>query len=274
MSSRSQQRLVGATAILLGAAVLATPCPAEQDPASTHASLERIVAGQLDEVRANVDGLCEPHCGEVLLEPSEETPAAESERIAPGASRISYSERFIADMLGTYGTSVVYTIVAHEYGHHLDEIPYGSSWTRELRADKLAGCALARRADPLGPTLRWMRHEHFEDTLHTVFDDPTEPEEVVREYTRTHPPWLDRITALMRGVALCGAGKGPVAVAEVLGGVGVDDYSPTPGEFLVLDEHRWTPMTRASLLPPPRPLWDGERVREAVYPSLAPPSSF
>lgn len=214
-----------------------------------------VVDNQLDDVRANVAELCEPRCGDVVLEASEETAAAEVQRIGNGVSRISYNDRFIAKMLFDYGSSVVYAIVAHEYGHHLDEIPYGSEWTREVRADSFMGCALARRGDALGPTLRWMRHEHFEDTVHDAFDDAKAPSEVVRAYTNTHPPWLQRINALLRGVKLCRNGEHPSAVAEILGGADVTERGSRPGDALVFGERRSTP-TRAALLswPPPEGL--------------------
>lgn len=269
MSPKRAQRRSICLGAILSAALLVTLCPAEQHPASSQTSVSSIVRSELDDVRANVAELCEPHCGEVLLESSEETKTAESQRIANGISRISYNDRFITNVLSAYGGSVVFAIVAHEYGHHLDYISYGSDWTREVRADGLAGCALARRRDPLGPTLRWMRHEHFKETAHDVFDDPKDPWEVVREYTNTHPPWLERIRALMRGVELCGNGKRPSAVAEILGGAKIDEYGLGHGATLAFGEHRSTHVTRASLVRLERPLWDAESMR-ALYSSFTP----
>jgi len=269
MSPKHAQRRPLCAGAILSAALLATPCSAEQHQQSSQTSVSGIVHGQLDDVRASIAELCEPHCGEVMLESSEETKTAEAQRIAIGISRISYNDRFITNVLSVYGASVVFAIVAHEYGHHLDDISYGSDWTREVRADSLAGCALARRRDPLGPTLRWMRHEHFRETAHYVFDDPKSCWEVVRVYTSTHPPWLELIGALMRGVKLCGSGERRSALAEVLGGATIDEHGLDRGETLVFGKLRSTHTTRASLLELERPLWDGESARE-LYSSPTP----
>lgn len=247
MLPNSGRRLAPVSAIFVSASLLAAPCLAEEPPASPEQLVARTVSIELADVRANVAELCESRCGEVLLEASEETGAAELQRIGNGLSRINYNDRFIANVLGEYGNSVVYAIVAHEYGHHLDQIPYGSEWTREIRADSFMGCALARRGDALAPTLRWMRHEHFEEAVHDAFVDAKAPWEVVRAYTDTHPPWLQRINALHRGVKLCRNGARPSAVAEVLGGADVTEPGSRPGETLVFGEHRSTP-TRAALL--------------------------
>jgi len=60
-----------------------------------------------------------------------------------------------------------------------------------------------------------MRHEHFEETLHEVYRDPKDPDEVVHTYVgHTHPVWIDRIGALAHGAAVCRAANESLALGD------------------------------------------------------------
>lgn len=177
------------------------------------ASLEPLLSDQLADVQKKLARLCEPSCGHVVIESSPETNAAELEPIEPGLSRLLYNEGFMRRVVRKYGRSAAYAIVAHEYGHHVDDRSGASAWTHELRADAVAGCALARGDVPLAPALAWMRHEHLDAIWHHVYGDPSDPEEVLRKYVgATHPYWIERIGALKRGVEVCGTNGGSLAL--------------------------------------------------------------
>jgi hypothetical protein len=69
-----------------------------------------------------------------------------------GDAKIVYEPKFFAGVYGTYGEAGLIALIAHVYGHAIDEttpsnwIP--TSWNRELRADAWAGCALAKNSLP------------------------------------------------------------------------------------------------------------------------------
>jgi hypothetical protein len=176
--------------------------------------LEALLSRQLADVQSRLESFCASRCDRVLLEASRETSAAMLEPIDSGASWILYNERFFRHVVGKYGRGAAYAILAHEYGHHVDEPRGASAWTQELRADAVAGCALARGGVPLGPALSWMRHEHFDEIWQRVYGDPNDPEEVLRKYVASHPYWIDRIGALKRGVEVCEGGGGALALGE------------------------------------------------------------
>jgi hypothetical protein len=63
-------------------------------------------------------------------------------------AKFVYAPQFFTAVYEKYGDGAIIAIIAHEYGHAMDEV-YPASWmksasTPELRADAWAGCALAR----------------------------------------------------------------------------------------------------------------------------------
>jgi hypothetical protein len=103
---------------------------------------------ELARVRVAMRELCGAHCGSVVLIAEPGVRSAETRPQAPGyASFIAYNPR-ARDCARHPDASIRFYCMAHEYGHHLDVTmnPAWSSdgWTRELRADALAGCAFAR----------------------------------------------------------------------------------------------------------------------------------
>jgi hypothetical protein len=200
--------------IVVASAALVIMTAASGALARPRPALERLVKGQLADVRSGLDRLCAPHCGEVVLESSLATRSAALEHVSAGLSRVLYNHGFIGGVARRYGTPAVYGMLAHEYGHHLDDVSGASQWTRELRADAMAGCALARGGLPSGPILAWMRHEHLDTIWSRLHPDETDPNHVLRRYTSDHPPWLDRIGALKRGVEVCRADDGALLLRE------------------------------------------------------------
>jgi hypothetical protein len=193
-------------------------------------SVDRLVAEQLGQVRTGLDPLCEPHCGEVVLESSFATRSAALEHVSHGFSRVLYNHGFISRVARRFGAPAVYAMIAHEYGHHLDDLPGASQWTRELRADAMAGCAIARGGVPSEPVLSWMRHEHFDAIWDRLHPDETDPNRVLRRFASAHPPWLDRIGAVKRGVEVCRADGGALALQEFVyrSGTGTVEFTETP----------------------------------------------
>lgn len=65
-------------------------------------------------------------------------------------AKIVYSARFLNGVSESFGPGASFGILAHEVGHHLTAAkalrggPNEPSWSEELRADYLAGCALGR----------------------------------------------------------------------------------------------------------------------------------
>jgi hypothetical protein len=166
-------------------------------------SLEHLLESQLRGVESGLSALCEPRCGTVVLDgPSPVAGTAEARPITKDSTLVSYDEHFMQRLRDTYGESVTYFVLAHEYGHHLDREP-ASGWTHELRADALAGCALVRDGRSLEPSLVWMRREHFLETMDEVLGDKERLETVLSKYIDPHPPWIYRIEASRRGAELC-----------------------------------------------------------------------
>ncbi|MCC7384021.1 MAG: hypothetical protein IT384_19420 [Deltaproteobacteria bacterium] len=68
-------------------------------------------------------------------------------------AKIVYSPRFLDGLAQTFGSGASFGVLAHEVGHHLTAAKamrsmLDHSWDEELRADYLAGCALARAGRP------------------------------------------------------------------------------------------------------------------------------
>ena len=193
----------------------------------TPASLNRVLSSELRQVAEDLRGFCEPHCGRVSVEASPRTGAMEVERIKTDVARVLYNDGFVRRIADTYGPYALYAMMAHEYGHQLDNLPCRVRFTRELRADAFAGCAIARAGAPALPALRWMRQEHFEEIVHQIYKDPEDPDEVVQTYVgSTHPPWLDRIRAFAQGVEVCRASDGSLAAAEFFGRARTEELEP------------------------------------------------
>ena len=63
-------------------------------------------------------------------------------------ARLVYSPQFFSSAYSVYGEGAIFAIVAHVYGHAINETTAAKwlkpAWAPELRADAWAGCALAK----------------------------------------------------------------------------------------------------------------------------------
>lgn len=98
-------------------------------------------------VNAAFATVCEPKCPEIGV--FRNTTAANAMLVVTGdQAKIVYAPQFLGTVYDNYGDGAIIAMIAHEYGHALNET-YPASWMNkgwrpELRADAWAGCALAR----------------------------------------------------------------------------------------------------------------------------------
>ncbi len=63
-------------------------------------------------------------------------------------AKLVYSPQFFAGVYGKYGEGGIIALIAHVYGHAIDEVTPSTwlpaNWNPELRADAWAGCVLAK----------------------------------------------------------------------------------------------------------------------------------
>jgi hypothetical protein len=101
---------------------------------------------ELRQLSAALQPVCAPRCPqiEILRNPT----AANVMLIATNdQAKIVYAPQFFQGLYDSYGDGAVMGVMAHEFGHALDELipgKFGRGGTPELRADAWAGCALAR----------------------------------------------------------------------------------------------------------------------------------
>ncbi len=72
-------------------------------------------------------------------------------------AKLVYSPQFFAGVYGKYGEGGIIALIAHVYGHAIDEVTQSAwlpaNWNPELRADAWAGCVLAKTSlSPSGIT--------------------------------------------------------------------------------------------------------------------------
>jgi hypothetical protein len=213
MARERSDQLVGAkvavgrrmkTSLLGAACALVMASTSAESGASP---LERLLERQLEDVQSTLAPMCAPDCGEVTIAVGLGYDAA-VERTGDATSRIVYRPKFMDGIRHRHGPSVIFAVLAHEYGHHLSRLRRSqiqvSGWDAELLADAFAGCALARADKDTRPMLDWMRHEHFEELLDRAFEREPGLDEVVSKFVPpSHPPWLDRIEALEQGARTC-----------------------------------------------------------------------
>ena len=133
--------------------------------------------------------LCPSGCGFSLLVSNSTVPNAMAMVTGPGQSKIAYSPGFMNYIAQRYGGGATFGILAHEFGHHIDfhsTPPWmNNSWSRELKADAWAGCALARTGLGTG---------QIENALGAIAAYPS----------ATHPGWPQRLQAVRTGFVNCG----------------------------------------------------------------------
>lgn len=98
-------------------------------------------------VNAALSSTCSPKCPEIAV--LRNTTASNAMLIVTSdQAKIVYAPQFFAALHDKYGDGAIIAIVAHLYGHALDEtypaVWMKRGWSAELRADAWAGCALAK----------------------------------------------------------------------------------------------------------------------------------
>lgn len=104
-------------------------------------------------------------------------------------AKFVYAPKFFQTVYDNYGDGALIAIIAHEFGHALDEIYparfRSSGGNAEVRADAWAGCALAK-VD--------LRVNDLSEALTAVSKYPSP----------AHPNWTLRLPALRLGYTQCG----------------------------------------------------------------------
>lgn len=157
--------------------------PYQDMPPSSHAATELMRIHHL---------LCSssPYgCGSYVLARNPTVSNAMAMAVSPGLTKIVYNAGFMNSVAGQYGGGATFGILAHEFGHHIDfhTTPFwmNTSWSRELKADAWAGCALARAG--IGTTA-------IENALIAIATYPSP----------SHPDWPRRQQAVRTGFVSCG----------------------------------------------------------------------
>lgn len=128
-------------------------------------------------------------CGDYHLFSNPTAPNAMAIVVGPMLTKIVYSVPFMNSVESQYGGHATFGILAHELGHHIDfhftPSWMDTAWSRELKADAWAGCALARAR--IGTAA-------IENALTAIAAFPSP----------SHPPWPMRIQAVRTGFVNCG----------------------------------------------------------------------
>ena len=135
--------------------------------------------------------LCPPPygCGQYLLVSNPTVSNAMAMAIGLGQTKIVYQPNFMNSIAQLYGIGATFGILAHEFGHHIDfhttPLWMNNSWSRELKADAWAGCALFRTG--IGTS-------NIENALRAI----------AQFLSPSHPGWPQRLQAVRTGFINCG----------------------------------------------------------------------
>jgi hypothetical protein len=138
-------------------------------------------------LNAALTPLCSPKCPQIAVFRNA-TAANAMLVVTPGDAKFVYAPLFFQTVYDTYGDAAIIAIIAHEFGHALDEIfpgRFGNGGTPELRADAWAGCTLAKID---------LTSHGLEGALTAVSKYPSP----------AHPGWPLRLLALRLGYTKCG----------------------------------------------------------------------
>jgi hypothetical protein len=101
---------------------------------------------ELRRLGSALQSVCAPRCPQIAM--LRNPTAANAMLIATNdQAKIVYAPRFFQELYDNFGDGAVIAVMAHEFGHALDELnpgKFGRGGTPELRADAWAGCALAK----------------------------------------------------------------------------------------------------------------------------------
>jgi hypothetical protein len=90
---------------------------------------------------------CTPQCPQIAI--FRNPTAANAMLVVTGdEAKFVYAPQFFTAIYDKYGDGAIIAIIAHQYGHALNEMHPANwmknEWTQELRADAWAGCALGK----------------------------------------------------------------------------------------------------------------------------------
>ncbi len=166
-------------------------CALGPDAASYDASADQRPTSDAMEMarrlNAALSPVCSPMCPQIAVFRNA-TAANAMLIVTPDQAKFVYAPLFFQTVYDNYGDGAIIAVIAHEFGHALDEIfpgKFGRGGTPELRADAWAGCTLAR-SDLSPPSLA--------DALTAVSKYPSP----------AHPGWPLRVAALRLGYTQCG----------------------------------------------------------------------
>jgi len=125
-------------------------CALGPDPASYNAASDgKPTADAISELRrldAALQPVCSPRCPQIAI--LRNPTAANAMLIATNEdAKIVYAPQFFQSLYDNFGDGAVIAVMAHEFGHALDELnpgKFGRGPTPELRADAWSGCTLAK----------------------------------------------------------------------------------------------------------------------------------
>jgi hypothetical protein len=169
----------------LGSGASSYDAKADQRPTSDAMQL----AGRMN---AALSPTCAPKCPEITI--YRNTTAANAMLVVTAdQAKFVYAPQFFSAIYDQYGDGAIIAIIAHEYGHALDEVHPASwmksEWPPELRADAWAGCALAKSDLSLND---------LAGALTAVSKYPPVA------HSGAPPSWVQRLPALRLGYTHCG----------------------------------------------------------------------
>jgi len=179
-------------ALLPSAAVAQVVCALGSSTAAYSASADERPSPDAMQLAGGVNAalapICSPRCPAIAV--FRNTTAANAMLInANGEAKIVYQPQFFSMVYDNYGDGAIIAIIAHEFGHALDETSPAawmkSNWPPELRADAWAGCALAKSS---------LSATSVKEALTALAKYPSP----------AHPGWAQRLPALRLGFTHCG----------------------------------------------------------------------
>jgi hypothetical protein len=166
-------------------------CALGPDAASYNATADQRPTSDAMEMgrrlNAVLSPVCSPMCPQIAVFRNG-TAANAMLIVTPDQAKFVYAPKFFQTVYDRYGEGALLGIMAHEFGHALDEIypaRFGNAGPPELRADAWAGCTLARIS--LSPP-------SLADALTALSKYPSP----------AHPGWALRLSALRLGYTKCG----------------------------------------------------------------------
>ena len=149
----AQLLAITAAALLPASAATEIVCALGANSSAYNASQDQRPSPDTMQIVHRVDEayrpICQPRCPQAAMFRNA-TAANLMLLVSADGGKMAYSPEFFASAYGKYGETGIIALIAHVYGHAIDEtteshwIP--SNWNPELRADAWAGCVMAMTA--------------------------------------------------------------------------------------------------------------------------------